>query len=460
MRSTTPLLGAALAVCPLLLLPGTTAPGGTALPQGGWTVRASAERTAVRGGTEVRLSGAPTASRPSRPAQARTATGAVFRVRYTGFTPEQRDAFQAAVDTWSRLLSSRVPIRVEARLTALPPGVLGSAGAAGYAVQDGSSSRTPQTQLPLALANARAGRDLAPLLPDIEAEFSSSSGLFSYGVDPRPDRYDFSTVVLHEIGHGLGFGGTMEVRGTGKGRRGYWDPGTPGPLPSAFDRFAASRRADGRAVPLLTLPRGSAALADALTGGRTVWTGPAAVQANGGRQPVLYAPRVWEPGSSYSHLDEDTYPYDGPDALMTPVLDPGQAVPDPGAVALGMLADLGWGSAPRFLRLSGPSSIRVGARVPVTGAAPPGSSVRLYFQRRGSVRTTPGAAPGFVLQRTLPVGRSGTFSTSYRAVDDHRYYAQVGRQVSSAVLTRVRPSLAGSTGRVDRAGGGVPRRTR
>ena len=65
-------------------------------------------------------------SPPALPATAGDG-GATFQVTYTGFTAAAQTAFQRAVDIWSGLVSSAVPIRVSANFQALSPGVLGSA---------------------------------------------------------------------------------------------------------------------------------------------------------------------------------------------------------------------------------------------------------------------------------------------------------------------------------------------
>lgn len=444
----------------LLLLPLAGVPGAApAAADDGVTLVPGA--TAVLRGSGER---SPTTVAPSRSLlRSRTAAASsTFVVTYTGFSTVQRDAFQLAVDTWARLLASPVPIRIDAQLRALPPGVLGAAGAVNYAVDDANGRYGPEDTLaPVALANALAGRDLDPDDPDIAADFSTDPTLFSYGPDAVPGRYDFTTVVLHEIGHGLGFAGAMSVQAGSDGvRRGFWNPGTTTPRPYVFDRHTVTPRADGSVVPLLSLRRGSSELAQALTDGRSQWDGPAATAANDGVRPELYTPATWEQGSSYSHLDEGLYPPGDPDALMTPLLDLGEVARDPGAVALGMLADLGWGSETRSLRLSGPETADAGTRVAVTGTAVPGTVVRLYFKRRGSTTTSPGARPGFTLAREIPVGDDARFDTSYVASDDHRYYAQVGDQVSEPVLTQVRPTFTGAPTRVVRRGSTVTLRGR
>ncbi len=58
-----------------------------------------------------------------------------------------------------------------------------------------------------ALANKLAGQDLDPDTSDINATFSSTFTNWYFGLDANPPvgQFDFVTVVLHEITHGLGF---------------------------------------------------------------------------------------------------------------------------------------------------------------------------------------------------------------------------------------------------------------
>lgn len=456
-RFTAPL--AALTGCAVLLpLLGVLAPPAAAAERGPVLIP-GARVVLLAGSTEARTV-VPARTRSAlRASGARaTAAGSVFQVTYTGFTVTQRDAFQRAVDTWERLVTSSVPIRIDARLSPLPDAVLGSAGPTNLVVDDADGRNGPDDTLQaVALANAEAGRDLDPDGPDISADFSNDTTLFSYGDQPVAGRYDFTTVVLHEIAHGLGFAGAMDVLPGATGtRRGYWDPGTSQPHPLSYDRHTVSLAADGTATPLLTIPRGSVALAKALTS-RTAWDGAAGRAANGGVRPLLYAPARWDVGSSYSHLDEDAFPTGDPDSLMTPVLDLAEVVRDPGRVALGMLADIGWGSDTSALRVAGSQSVRVGAPLTVTGAAPVSSSVQLLVHRRGSTTTTPGALPGYALERTLAVGAAGRFAATLTASDDLRYYVQTVPSTQAAVssqgaLTQVRPVVAGPATRVVRRG--------
>ncbi|MDO1502315.1 hypothetical protein Q2T40_19445 [Winogradskyella maritima] len=55
-----------------------------------------------------------------------------INVTYNGFTTQAQTAFQFAVDIWEDLLTSSVPITVNADFGPLDPGVLGGAGPAGF----------------------------------------------------------------------------------------------------------------------------------------------------------------------------------------------------------------------------------------------------------------------------------------------------------------------------------------
>ena len=59
-----------------------------------------------------------------------------------------------------------------------------------------------------ALADKLSGVDQNPWQPDIHASFNSSHD-FYFGTDGNPpaNKYDFVTVVLHELIHGIGFTG-------------------------------------------------------------------------------------------------------------------------------------------------------------------------------------------------------------------------------------------------------------
>jgi hypothetical protein len=304
-----------------------------------WPLWAAAEapRPEVLPGSRVALrgSGVSTPSRVARPPAAqRSAQAATFVVNYdAGFqaNPQARAAFQQAVDIWSSQITSTVPIVVDASFEALGQNVLGSAGST-YGVRDFSGAPISGTFYQAALANKLAGTDLFPANTDIEASFSSEASWY-YGLDGQPDfgQYDFVSVALHELGHGLGFGGTASVSGA----LGSW--GSNG-RPRIYDRFVQT----GLGQTIISLPSGTVAVGAILTGNSLFWNGANAIAANGGAMPKMYAPASWDQGSSFSHLDESTYPNGNPNSLMTPSINNAEAIHDPGPIARGMFTDMGW----------------------------------------------------------------------------------------------------------------------
>jgi hypothetical protein len=258
---------------------------------------------------------------------------ATFIITYNGFSPQAQAAFQAAVNIWSTKISSSVPIRINATWENLGSGILGSAGAT-WLFHDFSGAPRSNTYYPVALANKLAGIDLDPD-SDIEASFNSTFSSWYYGTDGNtpPGKWDLMTVVMHEIGHGLGFSGSATV----SGGNGYW--GNSG-MPSVYDHFIVN----GASQAILNtglFANPSVALGNQLTSNNLFFNGPYAVAAAGG-PPKLYAPASWQQGSSYSHLDETTYPKGNPNSLMTFELGPGESILDPGPITLAIFRDIGW----------------------------------------------------------------------------------------------------------------------
>ncbi len=255
----------------------------------------------------------------------------IINVDYNGFTPAAQTAFQYAVDIWASLLTSDVPIQLEANWESIGGGTLGFAGAEGFFINF-AGNPDPNTYYPAALADKIAGFDLDPGSYDISATFNSTTNWY-FGLDGNPGfgQYDFVTVVLHELGHGLGVIGSATVdNGVG-----FW---LFDPLPSIYDSFIEN----GQNTPIFSFGDGTFALGNQLTGEDLFWNGPVAVGNNSGVEPSIFAPDTWNGGSSYSHLDESTYSPGNPNSLMTPFLAPGEANHDPGPIILGLMEDIGW----------------------------------------------------------------------------------------------------------------------
>ncbi len=411
-----------------------------ALPRG--EIRRSPVRSALR---------ASAAAPAPAPRGSLTATRvSTFNIRFVdtpgnAWSPQAKAAFRAAADVWERSVESRVPIEVEATARSLGAGLLGGAGPFDFLRNEG---RTPlpargeptAAQVrddvfePVALFNARTGRDALPpedgeRNPDIVADFNPNLAGLYLGTDARPpaNQVDFRTVVLHEIGHGLGITGTATVEGT-RASVGVSDiNGRTGVRSGvSFDQLTyatSAAQAGSGGTRVLSLPDGSRALRTALTGGRLYWAGQQALTAAGGKvrlhapsrcgeqgPPRLCAPgeSPFVEGSSYSHLDEEVYPRSTPQGLMTPYLEEGEAYVDPGQVTLGMLADMGY-AVPALTgqRFTAVDPVRVldtrtgtGARA---GVVRPGTALDVRVAGTGAV---PAGATAVVLVLTgsAPVG--------------------------------------------------------
>jgi hypothetical protein len=221
--------------------------------------------------------------RPGLRSAEAAAVTSTFQVTYdAGFdaNPAAKAAFQAAVDLWSQILVSpaSIPIKVNAEFKVLSsPGLLGSAGPT---VICGSSAGIPNTFYAAALANKlnNSTSCVSGSGFHILARFNSSNANWEFGTNgvPVAGKYNFLTVVMHELAHGLGFYGSMTSSG-GIGSFGYGSQGFPG-FVDVYDRFAVS----GAGTALISLANPSASLHNQLVSNNTFFNGSNTVSSNGG----------------------------------------------------------------------------------------------------------------------------------------------------------------------------------
>lgn len=312
---------------------------------------------------------APSAVQMRRGAVSRTVVTrgqrATISVTYTGFTAEAQAAFQRAVDIWSDHLESPVTIRVDASFGELGERVLGSAGprltrfqSPQFPAPDGA---VEGFWYPFALADALYGQDIFPPEDDdpnadISAVFNSGFDRFYFGTGATPaNEYDFTTIVLHELGHGLGFVGSGEVDdgvsdgegnadecggAEGTGCWGYFGGVATG-FPLIFDAFIEA--GDGTEfLNTEVYPNNSVPLGDLLQSEDLFVDAATVVTVNGGERPPVWAPAPFEGGSSFSHWDEIIFTRGTSAALMTPQLSPGEQYLDPGTITCAFFYDMGW----------------------------------------------------------------------------------------------------------------------
>jgi len=256
--------------------------------------------------------------------------------------PQARAAFQAAVDIWRTVIASPVPIRINAAYADLGnPNILGSAGPSVLCTAPGGVGNTFYAA---ALADKLNGSAFCAALGgqanEITARFNNTFTNWDFGTTGAPvtGKYSFVTVVMHEIGHGLGLYGSMRATGS---------IGSYRSVPDIYDRFAVT----GTGAPLLGFVSPSVSLGSQLVSNDTFFDGPSARSQNGNSRPKLETQYFGFPsdngfvqGSSYSHIDDLIYS-GTPNGLMTYALGQAEVYTDPGPVVRGILADEGWGPA-------------------------------------------------------------------------------------------------------------------
>jgi hypothetical protein len=264
---------------------------------------------------------------------ARTKT-ATFEVTYVGFSDQAKAAFQEAVDIWSTLIESDVPIRVNATWQPLGQGVLGSAiWGTVHANFDGA--QRVNTWYPAALAEKMAGVELnGDDEFDIYANFSSTFN-WNYALSGSvpAGQYDLVTVVLHELGHGLGFVDSYSVSASA-GFVGVQNTG----VPMIYDQMIENASGQNLFHDFVS---GTDGMRQQLISEALYFNTPRIVETNGTRARI-YAPNPYDAGSSIAHLDEATFQAGSTNSLMTPQVGAAESNHSPGSIVLEAFSDMGW----------------------------------------------------------------------------------------------------------------------
>lgn len=261
-----------------------------------------------------------------------------IQVDYVGFPANAQAAFEEAVAIWENIIQSPVTIHVRAAWVSQGASTLGSA-IWGNAFANFDGAPKLNVFYPVALAEKLAGKPLNPNPNpatgdnyDIYAFFNSNQTAWSFTDATTNSQYNFKTVVVHEIGHGLGFTDTYDISSaTELGSYGVQSTS----IPMIFDVPVEVNNSR-----ILNQANGSSAMAISLTSQNVFYnaalSGPS-VTSN----IKLFAPSSWQSGSSIAHLDQSTYSFTD-NRLMRPQLDRGQVTPNPGPIVLNMFADMGW----------------------------------------------------------------------------------------------------------------------
>ncbi|MFN7139079.1 MAG: hypothetical protein ACK4UN_07060, partial [Limisphaerales bacterium] len=252
---------------------------------------------------------------------------------------QRRNAFEAAVFHWSRMLTGTVPIEVKAVWVSQGSNTLATASPINFH-RDWTGVPVAGRFYPSALANQLAGIDLNPSTgdtADIQVNCNrdwdngvnagtGDSRKWYYGTDGAPPTgdFDFYTTMLHELGHGFGFLSFLNPNGT-------WANNAP----LIYDHFLT----DGSGTLLTSMNQSQRAAMN--TSANLFTDGSFVKAANNGARARIHAPTTYQGGSSISHLDEATYStLDSLNELMTPTATFGTH--NIGPIALAYFKDMGY----------------------------------------------------------------------------------------------------------------------
>jgi hypothetical protein len=304
----------------------------------------------------------------------------------TPFTPEggndattlgqaRRNAFEHALNLLGEEIRSPIPIPIQMCWADLGDGSDGDSVTLGSAGPTRILTNSPgvdvaNTWYTAGAALSKAGTDYCRLFPStacgtpmlnarFNAQYDDSNSSFYYGLEPSSlinRRTDFIALVMHEMAHGLGFLGLIDLDNgallAGNDGVGRMDIYTL----NVIEKQGAFLDRDFTALADMS----DAERANAVISGDLRWIGPRTVYRDENANldpdsqfdanafplntPQLYSPSEVEGGSSFSHFDnQDRW------GIMTPTAGFG-----PGQRTLGLakylLADVGWSESPSRIR--------------------------------------------------------------------------------------------------------------
>ncbi|MEL6122477.1 MAG: T9SS type A sorting domain-containing protein [Bacteroidota bacterium] len=251
-------------------------------------------------------------------------------VTYQDFPDEAVEPFEYMISILEELFPSDVPINVLARY--VQTNALASAGPTDFVTITGGGL-PDNTFFPIPLAEKILERSFnGPGEIDIVVNISNTIDWYYDFENPAMinGRFDFVTVVMHEILHGLGFLSLSDVQGTlGTNQFGV----------NAFIYDRLLETGDGLNL-VDDFENGSFELGAALRSQDLFFASDFFNINTPNDIPEIYAPRSWDEGSSISHLDEETFSQ-SENGLMTPFAAPNEINHDPG-ISTDILYDCGW----------------------------------------------------------------------------------------------------------------------
>lgn len=257
---------------------------------------------------------------------------AQINVEFVNFQEEAKIAFLYAVSIWENTISSSVPINIIAHWESMDNMVLAKTRPA-YIYRSFKGAPIKNVYYPIALVEKITGEETDVSVPDIICTFNANMPwYFKTDGDTPETKYDLTTVVLHEIAHGLGFFGFM------KDKDGLGFIHNENSVPSIYDYFIFNELNQQISNnELFASP--SEELHNQLISGKLKFYNIANNSSEIDRTiDWIYAPRVCKEGVSIYHLDE----IGSECRLMGPFTYRGEAIHCIDESTLKILSAIGW----------------------------------------------------------------------------------------------------------------------
>jgi hypothetical protein len=199
-----------------------------------------------------------------------------------------------------------------------------------------------------ALANQLAGAELNPGEQDMDIYINLATPMYFGTGKPASNQEDFITLIMHEIGHGLGFYSDGYVNASNVGSFGNIPPEAISPIspsfpwcgqegvPSIFDKFIIKKSGNH----LVTIAANNTTmLGDSIKYTTNYFDGPLYANASNGGKPVKLSggTGTYTLGIDLLHLNDDVC-----NSIMSYCWDKGDTVRTPAAWEMGILKEIGW----------------------------------------------------------------------------------------------------------------------
>ncbi len=257
-----------------------------------------------------------------------------MNVTFVNFPEEAKIALSYAVSIWEQHISSPVAINIVARWEYLDGNIIANSRPTEF---HKNFTEAPLTNIyyPVSLAEKLAGRELnGSKDADIECTFNSNKPWY-FGTDGNTGdtKYDFVTVALHEIAHGLGIAGFFDDE------NGIGQCGKVASTPSVYDYFVFNNLRQ-RIADNNQFKNPSSELHRQLTSNSLIFN--YSTENSGIPSAGIFAPALWNSGGSIYHLKEANLNAGEQNELMSPYSYKGEAIHTPGEKTINILSEIGW----------------------------------------------------------------------------------------------------------------------